>query len=130
MLNGHLVDSFITVTLRDLQRCAWCGAGFAPNRGPGRPRRYCRPSHRQRAYEARRLAERAGLTAEEVLVDRGKLGMLNDRLYVLESAIDDVRADLEESADLDTYRGAVVHLLEAAMPLANAHLEPKATGAV
>lgn len=56
--------------------------------------------------------------------------MLNDRLYVLEAAIDDVRQDLNESPDLDAYRDAVVHLLEAAMPLANAHLEPKATGAV
>lgn len=76
------------------------------------------------------MAERAGLSQDEVLVDRTKLGMLNDRLYVLESAIDDVRADLAASADLDTYRDAVVHLLEAAMPLSNAHLEPKATGAV
>lgn len=65
-----------------------------------------------------------------MLVDRTKLGMLNDRLYVLEAAIDDVRHDLNESPDLDAYRDAVVHLLEAAMPLANAHLEPKATGAV
>lgn len=63
-------------------------------------------------------------------MDRTKLGILNDRLYILESAIDDVRNDLASSADLDTYRESVVHLLQAAMPLQNAHLEPKATGAV
>ena len=101
---------------------------FEPRSGPGRPQVYCRRSHRQRHYEARILAERHGLSAGQALIERDKLARLNDRLYVLEAACEDVRADLEESHDLDAYRDAVVHLLEAALPLQTAYLEPKAIG--
>ncbi len=101
---------------------------FEPRSGPGRPQIYCRRSHRQRHYEARTLAERHGLGAGQALIERDKLARLNDRLYVLESACDDVRADLEEAHDLDAYRNAVVHLMEAALPLRTAYLEPKAIG--
>ena len=38
--------------------CEWCGRSFTPARRPGPPPRYCRPSHRQRAYEARLKAGR------------------------------------------------------------------------
>ena len=99
-----------------------------PRSGPGRPQIYCRRSHRQRHYEARTLAARHGLSPTDALVDRTKLTRLNDRLYVLEAACDDVRRDLDESPDIDTYRDAVVHLLEAALPLRSAYLEPRAIG--
>lgn len=101
---------------------------FAVPGGPGRPAMYCRRSHRQRHYEARTLAARHGLAANDALVDRGKLGRLNDRLYVLEAACEDVRADLADGPDLDRYRDAVVHLLEAALPLQSAYIEPRAIG--
>jgi hypothetical protein len=101
---------------------------YASPAGPGRPSRFCRRSHRQRHYEARRLAERHGLREDDVLIDRNKLDRLNDRLYVLEAACQDVMADLHEDPTPDTYREAVVHLLEAALPLQNAHLEPRAIG--
>lgn len=114
---------------RRLPRCAWCGREFEPNAGPGRPRRFCRRSHRQRHYEATRLAERHGLGPRDALVDRRTLGRLNDRLYVLAAACEDVRQDIAQSPDLDTYRDAVVHLLEAALPLQGAYVEPRAVGA-
>lgn len=96
--------------------------------GPGRPPLYCRRSHRQRHYEARTLAARHGLGPHDALVDRTTLTRLNDRLYVLEAACDDVRRDLAETPDVDAYRAAVVHLLEAALPLRAAYLEPRAIG--
>lgn len=34
--------------------CLWCGKPVIPQEGRGRPRKYCRPSCRQRAYESRR----------------------------------------------------------------------------
>jgi hypothetical protein len=35
--------------------CEWCGDEFDPPDAPrGRRRKYCRPAHRQRAYEVRR----------------------------------------------------------------------------
>lgn len=40
--------------------CEWCGDEFgAPEAPSGRWRKYCRPAHRRRAYEARRLLREA-----------------------------------------------------------------------
>ena len=119
---------YVTVTKGRRQRCAWCGVVFVAPVGPGRPRRYCRRSHRQRHYESRALAERRGISDDELLVERAKVDRLHDRLYVLEAACEDVRTDLDASDEpgLDVYRQAVVHLLEAAFPLRNAYVEPKA----
>jgi hypothetical protein len=36
--------------------CEWCGRSFTPTNRRGPRPRYCRASHRQRAYELRRLA--------------------------------------------------------------------------
>ena len=74
------------------------------------------------------MAERHGLGPKDALVDAVMLGRLNDRLYVLEAACEDVRADIDETPDLDTYRAAVVHLLEAALPLQSSYVEPRAIG--
>lgn len=74
------------------------------------------------------LAERHGLGPKDALIDAVKLQRLNDRLYVLEAACEDVRADIAQSPDLDTYRRAVVDLLEAALPLQSAYVEPRAIG--
>lgn len=109
-------------------RCRWCGMEFVPHQGPGRPPLYCRRSHRQRHYEARELARHHGLRPTDALVDRERLARLNDRLYVLEAACQDVRNDLVEDAGPDAYRTAVVHLLEAALPLQSAYVEPRAIG--
>lgn len=59
-------------------------------------------------------------------MDRASVGKLNDRLYVLEAACEDVIADVASDVSVDSYRQALTHLLEAALPLRNAHLEPKA----
>jgi len=37
--------------------CEWCGESFTPPVRRGPAPRYCRPSHRQRAYEARRYGQ-------------------------------------------------------------------------
>lgn len=97
---------------------------FAVAAGPGRPRRYCRRSHRQRAFEARRLGERMGLSSGESVVDSDALLRLRDRLYVLESALDDVEADLRGRPPLEEYRRAFQHLYAAAAPLRGGWVEP------
>ncbi len=102
---------------------------FERRQGPGRPQVYCRRSHRQRHYEARTLAVRHGLGPDDALIDRAALARLNDRLYILEAACDDVRGDIADRPTIDDYRNAVVHLLEAALPLRSAYLEPRAIGA-
>lgn len=59
-------------------------------------------------------------------MERSAVQRLNDRLYVLETACEDVIADLRGEVTVDTYREALTYLLEAALPLKNAHIEPKA----
>jgi hypothetical protein len=91
--------------------------------GLGRPRKYCRRSHRQRAYEARLLAERMGLDGGEALVSATALRAVNDRIYILETALSDVERDLRLESD---HRAAFTHLYAAAAQLRGATLEPSA----
>lgn len=74
------------------RQCAWCGRTFAWGGGPGRPPSYCRRSHRQRAYEARREAERLGIGGVLVAEDAWR-GLL-DALYRLETQVDDAVMDV------------------------------------
>lgn len=77
----------------------WCGRPFEPTNGPGRPRVYCKPSCRQRDYEARRRAAELGLGEHELVVTRAELEQLRDRLYLLRLALDDVERDLADAGD-------------------------------
>jgi hypothetical protein len=90
---------------------------------------YCRRSHRQRAYEARHLASRHGLGDDDVLVSRQSLADLHDALYVLESALEDVDADLATGDDPERHRAALWHLYGATANLRKLRFEPKAVGA-
>jgi len=113
----------------ELVRCAWCGAAFAPRSGPGRPRRYCRPSHRQRAYEARREALRRGIGPDEVVVSRRAWERLRDALYGLEAAAEDVAMDLAAGRPTKhDYVEALAHLTEAVRALQEISVEPAAIG--
>jgi hypothetical protein len=110
----------------EILHCAWCGRPFAASGGLGRKARYCRRSHRQRAFEARCLADRMGLDSGEALVDAEALCRLRDRLYVLESALDDVEGDLRGKPGPEDYRRAFQHLYAAAAQLRDACVEPRA----
>lgn len=46
--------------------CAWCGEEFERLHVKGPTPRYCRPSHRQRAFEARQLDKRIGQLEQDV----------------------------------------------------------------
>lgn len=83
----------VTVTKPVMSRCAWCGGVIGDKSGQGRPKRYCRPSHRQRAYESRRLADNRGLEIDDVLISRSSLERHRDFLYLLEAAYEDVLTD-------------------------------------
>ncbi len=105
-------------------RCDWCHRPLAVRTGAGRPRRFCSPSHRQRAYEARRRADELHVPADQCLVALSDLRRLHDRLYRLEAAVDDVRADLAESNRSADYRRAYEHLIDAAADLVGTVVEP------
>lgn len=61
LLQEH-VDPDVIETVRQQvirRTCAWCGKEISPRaKGKGRPRLYCSPAHRQRAYEVRTAQER------------------------------------------------------------------------
>jgi hypothetical protein len=86
---------------------------------------YCRRSHRQRAYEARRRADEASLPAGMVIVSQPELDRLHDRIYALESALDDVASDIDEAKPTVTELGAALrHLRGVAEELRGMVLEP------
>jgi hypothetical protein len=99
------------------------------SRGPGRPRRFCKQSCRQRDFEARRRAHELGIGEHELIVTRAALDELRDDLYVLACAVEDVERDLAELAGAASSTAATDHdlrealdwLLEAARPL-SAHV--------
>ena len=99
------------------RRCRWCQRPITAREGPGRPSEFCRQSCRQRDYEARRRATERGLDEGEIILTRSRLDQLQDRLWVLACAIQDVDGDLRRSAELADYRAALDWLLEAARPL-------------
>ena len=97
-LRGRPVrPNIVTVTKStDTPRCGWCHRPLPQFPGPGRPRRFCSASHRQRAYEARRRADSLQIPAGQVIVSEEDLRSVHDRLYRLETAVEDVEADLAE----------------------------------
>ncbi len=88
-----------TVHQSDERGCHWCGRRLAPN-PIGRPRRYCRQSCRQRAYESRRRSSELGLGDDELIVTRNELDDARDRLFLIGSAVADARADIDDDVSL------------------------------
>ncbi len=107
-----------------VDRCGWCHRPLARRPGAGRPRLFCSPSHRQRAYEARRRADELHVPADQCIVSAAELRRLHDRLYRLEAAVDDVRSDLASSSRDADYRRAFEHLMDAAGDLVGTVVEP------
>ena len=119
-------DSIVTVTKEQTKRCRWCGAAFVVSPSSGRPRKYCKRSHRQRHYEAKQMADRRGLAKGELLVDAARMDELRDTIFAFEAACEDVETDLDIDESPDALRAAVSDLLAAARPLIQFRVEPKA----
>jgi hypothetical protein len=78
------------------RRCGWCRSVLPAQESVGRPRLYCGQACRQRAYEQRSATAKAGLPADVVLVTRAEIDGLQDRLFQLRCAIEDVQTLLGE----------------------------------
>jgi hypothetical protein len=97
-------------------RCAWCSRPVE-QAGRGRPRRFCRQSCRQRDYEARHRAQELQLGIDEIVVTRRELSELDDLIYVLRCALEDVEHDLAASSRAADVREALDWLLDAVRPV-------------
>ena len=80
----------------ELRRCGWCRRVLPSQGSVGRPRQYCGQACRQRAYEQRNTTAKAGLPDDVVVVARADLDGLQDRLYQLRCALEDVQTLLSE----------------------------------
>jgi len=80
------------------RHCGWCGREIAGAATGGRPRRYCAQSCRQRAYERRTQVQRGGLPEDAVVLSAAELSDLQDRLFRLRCAAEDVVTAADDGA--------------------------------
>lgn len=90
--------------------CAWCGREM-PQGGRGRPRKFCRPSCRQRAYEQRRQLTGTGISADAVIMKPDKVRALGDDLFELRCAAEDIATAAAEGAQPDEIRELCTELV-------------------
>lgn len=84
-----------------LARCAHCGRRFAPNRGVGRPGKYCRRSCRQRAFELRRHAGDQAWSDARLIQMSEQLAAHEDALDRVRELADELRADVADEQQVD-----------------------------
>jgi hypothetical protein len=75
---------------------------------------------------ARKFAAAHGLGDDDVIVDRHQLEEVQDALYCLQAAIEDVDGDLQGKPTAAEVRTALGWLLDNARPAADLRIEPKA----
>ncbi|OZM72928.1 hypothetical protein CFN78_11750 [Amycolatopsis antarctica] len=99
------------------KHCGWCGRRLPDGAAMGRRRRYCGQSCRQRAYERRAAVQRTGLPEDAVVLSAGEIAELQDRLFQLRCAAEDVVTAADDGAGLDELRGLAAGIADAARSL-------------
>jgi len=108
----ELVTEAVAGRREEARHCAWCGRRLPDSSRIGRPRRYCAQPCRQRAYERRAAVQRGGLPEDAVVLSSGELADLQDRLFQLRCAAEDVAtaaADGATRAELRRLADELVH---------------------
>ena len=90
--------------------CSWCGTDIAQT-GRGRPRKYCGPSCRQRAYEQRHNVSGSAIPAEAVIIHPDKADAIRDQLFELRCSAEDIATAVSEGADGEEIRGLADELV-------------------
>lgn len=103
----------VETTRRRPQACGWCGQPV-PDSGVGRRRRYCKQSCRQRAYEQRSVTQGTSVPDDALILSRGEVDALVDRLFTLRCAAEDVATAVAESAPHDELADLCRELLDRA----------------
>lgn len=80
------------------RHCGWCGVRLEDSGSVGRRRRYCGQSCRQRAYERRMAIQRSGLPEDAVVLSETEIAALQDRLFQLRCAAEDVVTAADDGA--------------------------------
>ena len=82
-------------------RCTYCHRPMEAASGVGRPRRYCRRSCRQRAFERRRRDRELAWGEDRVLELVHRHEQLSDRVAMVEDVVNELRQDLGDGVELD-----------------------------
>ena len=93
--------------------CQWCGAEVAVQ-GRGRPRKYCSTSCKQRAYEQRQNLAGTEIAPDAVILSKAKADMLQDSLFQLRCAAEDIAWAAAEEASAEELRQLCAELIELA----------------
>lgn len=96
------------------RHCEWCGCRLPEAGVAGRRRRYCGQACRQRAYERRAAVQRGGLPEDAVVLSGAEVANLQDRLFQLRCAAEDVMTALDDGAHPGELRGLVENVADAA----------------
>ncbi|TVT09088.1 hypothetical protein FNH07_10505 [Amycolatopsis bartoniae] len=99
------------------QHCGWCGRRLEQAAAKGRRRRYCGQSCRQRAYERRTALQRSGLPDDAVVLSDAELAALQDRLFQLRCAAEDVATAADDGAESGELRRMALELVRSAREL-------------
>ncbi|PXY22471.1 hypothetical protein [Prauserella muralis] len=99
------------------KHCGWCGRRLEQGTTVGRRRRYCGQSCRQRAYERRAAVQRTGLPEDAVVLSDTELAVLQDRLFQLRCAAEDVVTAAEDGAGAGELRRMAAELARSAREL-------------
>ncbi|SFS89020.1 hypothetical protein SAMN05660874_03967 [Saccharopolyspora flava] len=102
---------------RQVRHCAWCGRRVPDSGRQGRPRLYCAQSCRQRAYERRTAVQRGGLPEDSVVLSAVELADLQDRLFQLRCAAEDVVTAVDDDADHADVRKLAAQVVDVAAEL-------------
>jgi hypothetical protein len=99
------------------KHCGWCGRRLPEGGNVGRRRRYCGQSCRQRAYERRTALQRSGLPEDAVVLSDTEIAALQDRLFQLRCAAEDIVTAADDGADVRELRGLAEEIARAAKDL-------------
>jgi hypothetical protein len=99
------------------KHCGWCGRRLPENENRGRRRRYCGQSCRQRAYERRTAVQRSGLPEDAVVLSGTEVDSLQDRLFQLRCAAEDVATAADDGVGLTEVRRMATELARVAQDL-------------
>ena len=99
------------------RHCGWCGRRLPEAGNVGRRRRYCGQSCRQRAYERRTALQRSGLPEDAVVLSDTEVAALQDRLFQLRCAAEDIVTAVDDDADAGELRVLAAEIARAAKDL-------------
>lgn len=110
-------DGFPARRRNQPRHCGWCGRRLPDTDRVGRPRRYCGQACRQRAYERRTAAQRTGIPEDAVVLSAAEVGDLQDRLFQMRCAAEDVQTAAADGAEPGELADMVSALVETAKGL-------------